>query len=122
MTKLMALCVPACVVSTSLPGRTATLKSSLPCLAFYSTRIVLRMMDFVVAMRACVFVLHSLTVGIAEDLLYKSTLSVARLSVGLVVIFLPRSLPSLTKLLDLCTDICCKESRDPALPGQLERN
>lgn len=47
---------------------------------------------------------------------------VARLSVGLVVIFLPRSLPSLTKLLDLCTDICCKESRDPTPPCQLECN
>lgn len=72
-TKPMAICVPACVVSTSLPGRTATLKSSLPCSAFHSVRIVLRMMDFVVAVRACVFVFHSLTVGIAEDFLYKLT-------------------------------------------------
>ena len=56
MTELIALCVPVCVVSTFFPGRTPSLKSSLPCLAVsqdssHSSLIVRRMMDFVVAIR-----------------------------------------------------------------------
>ena len=54
ITELIALRTPACVVSMPLPGRTPSLKSSLPCLAFshdssQSPRIVRRIADFVVA-------------------------------------------------------------------------
>lgn len=52
--ELIALCVLACRVSMSFPGRTPRLKSSLPCLALsqdssHSLFIVRRMVDFVVA-------------------------------------------------------------------------
>jgi len=56
ITELIALCVPLCVVSDPFLGRTLSLKSSLPCLAFsqdtsYSSLIVCRMVDFVVAVK-----------------------------------------------------------------------
>jgi hypothetical protein len=50
-------------------------------------------------------VLDPLTMGFAEDLLDVSALPVTRLSVGLVVIVLPRSLPSSAELLDFYTDV-----------------
>jgi hypothetical protein len=56
ITELIALCVSLCILSRALPGRTPSLKSSLPCLAFsqdcsYSSPIVWRMVGFVVAVR-----------------------------------------------------------------------
>ena len=56
MTELIALCVPMCVLRSPFPGRTPSLKSSLPCLAFFhdtshSSFIFWLIVAFVVAVK-----------------------------------------------------------------------
>jgi hypothetical protein len=53
--ELIALCAPTCVSRIAFPGRTPSLKSSLPCLHFsqaysHSFLIARRIVDFEVAM------------------------------------------------------------------------